>query len=242
MAEVLTPKTGERPKHVKRRRPTKRFWHDARLVLFTALVTTVFTFFLNTYQFSRAKRETARVERDRLYSDCSKAYAAYRAAIIEDNQHKDELRLQNIFESFKNISVTTTNTNDTVVVNVQFPPTYGWFTARGKDEHEYEHRIKEATVLLHGCLKAATTHFSEQVNGMIAEAISIKRYPEDHVDFQSYQTRVLLCQMQPDGGKQLSDLLDEIMRASYLSLLDDPDWKLLEQILSAMKREVDESR
>jgi hypothetical protein len=58
-------------------------WHEGRIVLFTAVVTTLFTFVLNSWQSSEQRTRDAAVEQNRLYLEVKRAASAHWVALTD---------------------------------------------------------------------------------------------------------------------------------------------------------------
>lgn len=87
----------------------KTFWHEGRIVLFTAIVTTLFTFALNGWQSSQQKTRDAAVEQNRLYLEVKRAANAHWGALIDFIQLHTDHAIKLMFDEAAMPKVLITN-------------------------------------------------------------------------------------------------------------------------------------
>ena len=102
----------------------KTFWYEGRIVLFTAIVTTLFTFALNSWQSSEQRTRDAAVEQNRLYLEVKRAANAHWGALLDFIQLHNDHVIKLMFDEATMPKVLITNcvTTASTTIITNCPP------------------------------------------------------------------------------------------------------------------------
>jgi hypothetical protein len=226
------------------RRSSKRFWHDARIILFTAILTTVSTYLLNRLQFAQEHQRQVKLDKDRIYQDYTKAVGYYRGAAIERALGVLTDNLRALAEE-ANSAVLTVDTNAASPRILATKPPVGRIIEiihrpESSDE-EMMRRLRLALADLNSCIYAAKTHFGTNVCAKIDDWFKFNGWPESKVEVASYYPEFLAATLSGDL-KNPDQLIMKIQKAYFQSLTADPQFDVLKSITTAMQTEINSSK
>ena len=235
------------PKITPKKPPTKRrkrFWHDARMILFTAIVasalTTCSTCYVNKSQRNEQNRHEIDQEKRRLYTDYVRAGAAYESAVKDMQAARFEHELDGLFIKTTILDKKVSVSNSVLNVELQTPKIISVFHKRGSDENELLRQAQRCYGEINTLLRASRVRFGAKVRGKATAYLKGDReFPTATINVEDYRQKLLIVRV-GDSPEAINQFIQDTGRDWEESIDKNPEWKQLSDIADAMEQEINE--